>query len=243
MNRPQVVYFPTGQLVYFSTGVPSEDVLSLNLDPAPLQQFVGPEFSVRVAEGKARVLIVVQDCQANWFEGNEIGPTYEVHEWVAIEGPGDMRPVPGAERTLPTLTWFALFTGSSNAQNRKFWLSSGTYAAPIENVSLGPPAANWGGRVSVSSDLSYSWQARSAPPPARLMAVNHDVYARDTAGKIFLNRIQARLNVLAWDSPGTLKVVGGTNPNKLISSGTYAITVHAFRPLWAQASLGETPRK
>jgi hypothetical protein len=103
----------------------SEDVLSLNLDPAPLQQFVGPEFSVRVAEGKARVLIVVQDCQANWFEGNEIGPTYEVHEWVAIEGPGDMRPVPGAERTLPTLTWFALFTGSSNAQNRKFWLSSG----------------------------------------------------------------------------------------------------------------------
>jgi hypothetical protein len=48
---------------------------------------------------------------------------------------------------------------------------------------------------------------------------------------------------LHGDSPGTLKVVGGTNPNKLISSGTYAITVHAFRPLWAQASLGETPRK
>jgi len=75
------------------------------------------------------------------------------------------------------------------------------------------------------------------------MAVNHDVYARDSAGKIVLNRIQALLNVLAWDSPGTLKVVGGTSPNKLISSGTYAITVHAFRPLWAQASLGEAPRK
>ena len=103
----------------------NEDVLSLNLDPAALQQFVGSEFSVLVAEAKARVLIVVQDCPANWFEGNEIGPTHEVHEWVAIEGPRDIRPVPGAERTLPTLTWFALFTGSSNAHNRKFWIESG----------------------------------------------------------------------------------------------------------------------
>ena len=217
----------------------NEDVLSLNLDPAPLQQFVGSEFSVRVVEGKARVLIVVQDCPANWFDGNEIGPTHEVHQWVAIEGSRDIRPVPGAERTLPTLTWFALFTGSSNAHNRKFWIASGTDSAPIESVSLDPPALNWGGQFSVSSDLSYSWQARSAAPSARLMAVNHDVYARDSAGKIVLNRIQALLNVLAWDSPGTLKVVG-TNPNKLIGSGTYAITVHAFRPLWAQASLGET---
>lgn len=74
---------------------------------------------------------------------------------------------------------------------------------------------------------------------ARLVVVNHDVYVRDSAGKIAFNRIQALLNVFAWESPGTLKVVGGTNPNKLIGPGTYAVTVHTFRPLWARASLGE----
>lgn len=40
----------------------NQDVLTLDLDPRPLQQFVGSEFSVRVVKGKARVLIVVKDC-------------------------------------------------------------------------------------------------------------------------------------------------------------------------------------
>lgn len=221
----------------------SEDVLRVDLDPAPLQRYVGSEFSVRITEGKARVIIVVQDCPTYWFDGDEIGPTQEVHEWVSIEAPRDVRPVPGAKRTSPTSTWFALFTGSSNARSRKFWTGSGTSAAPIENVSLHPPTPEQRGQLSVGSGLGYSWQAQSASPVTRLLAVNHDVYARDSAGKVVLNRIQALLNVISWNSPGTLKVVGGTNPTKLIRSGTYPITVHTFRPLWAQASLGEEPPK
>lgn len=219
----------------------NEDVLSLDLDPISLQQFVGSGFTVRVTDGKARVIVVIQDCPAYWFNGVEIGPTQEVHEWVAVEAERDMRPVPGAQRTLPTSTWFALFTGSTNARSRTSWTAAGTPAAPIESLSLEPFAPEQRGRLSVSPDWSYSWEARSAPPLARLVAVNHDVYGRDPAGKIVFNRIQALVNMFAWDSPGTLKVVRGTNPNKLIGPGTYAITVHTFRPLWAWASLGEPP--
>lgn len=217
----------------------NEDVLSLDLDPVPLQEFVGPELTVLVTDGKARVIIVVQDCLASWFDGVEIGPTQEVHEWVAVEARPDMRPVPGAQRTLPTLTWFALFTGSTNDRSRTLLTASGTPTLPIEGISLEPFAPEQRGRLSAGPDLSYSWEARSAPPFARLVAANHDVYARDSTGKIAFNRIQALLNVFAWDSPGTLKVVGGTSPNKLIAPGTYAVTVHTFRPLWARASLGE----
>jgi hypothetical protein len=219
----------------------NEDVLSLDLDPVPLQQFVGSQFSVRVREGKARVIIVVQDCPSYWFDGVEIGPTQEVHEWVAIEAPRDLRPVAGAQRTLPTSTWFALFTGSTNARSRQSWSAAGTPALPIESLSLAPFAPEQRGRLSVGQDLSYSWHAQSAAPFARLVAVNHDVYARDNTGKVVFNRIQALLNVFAWDSPGTLTVVEGTNPTRLIGSGTYTINVHTFRPLWAWASLGDTP--
>lgn len=217
----------------------NEDVLSLDLDPVPLQEFVGSEFTVLVTDGKARVIIVVQDCPSSWFDGVEIGPTQEVHEWVAVEAQRDMRPVPGAQRTLPTLTWFALFTGSTNDRSRTLLTASGTPTLPIESLSVEPFASEQRGRLSVGPDWSYSWEARSAPPLARLVAVNHDVYVRDSAGKIVLNRIQALLNVFAWESPGTLNVVGGTNPNGLIGPGTYAVTVHTFRPLWARASLGE----
>jgi hypothetical protein len=221
----------------------NEDVLSLDLDPVPLQEFVGSELTVLVADGKARVIIVVQDCSASWFDGVEIGPTQEVHEWVAVEAPRDIRPVPGAQRTLPTLTWFALFTGSTNDRSRTLLTASGTPALPIGGLSLEPFAPEQRGRLSAGPDWSYSWEALSAPPGTRLMAVNHDVYVRDGAGEMMLNRIQALLNVLAWDSPGTLNVVGGTNPNGLIGPGTYPIGVHTFRPLWARASLGEPSPK
>jgi hypothetical protein len=220
-----------------------EDVLQLDLNPVPFQEHVGSDFSVRLSSGKARVIIVVQDCPTYWFDGQEIGPTHEVHEWVSIVAPRDLRPIPGAIRTLPTSTWFALFTGSSSGRIRNFWNASGAYSAPIEGISLRAPALEQRGRLSVGPGLSYSWQAQSALPSARLVGVNHDVYARDGAGNIVLNRIQALLNVSSWGSPGTLEVVGGTNPTKLIPSGTYPVSVHTFRPLWAQASLGEAPPK
>jgi hypothetical protein len=213
-------------------------VLILDLDPVPLQQFVGSEFTVLVTDGKARVIIVVQDCASSWFDGVEIGPTQEVHEWVAIEAQPDMRPVPGAQHTLPTLTWFALFTGSSNDRSRTLLTASGTPTLPIESLSLEPFAPVQRGRLSAGPHGSYSWEARSEPSFARLVAVNHDVYVRDSSGQVVLNRIQALLNVFAWESTGTLTVVGATNPNGLIGPGTYPISVHTFRPLWAGASLG-----
>ncbi len=221
----------------------NQDVLSLDLDPVPLRQYVGSAFSVGVVKGKARVLIVVKACPTYWIDGQDVGPTREVHEWVAIDGPADVRPVVGAQRTFPTSTWVALFVGSTNARSRSVWSASGTAAIPIEALHLDAPASRRGGRVTVGAGLSYSWEAESKAPFARLIGVNHDVYSRDDRGKIFFNRIQVLLNVFAWDSPATLKVLGATNPTKLIGSGTYAITVHTFRPMWARVSLGDSPPK
>ncbi len=221
----------------------NEDVLTLALDPKPLEQFVGSEFSLRLVKGKARVLVVVQDCPTFWMDGEEVGPTQEIHEWVAIEAASDIRPAPGAQRTLPTSTWFALFDGSNNARHRKLRAASGAPTFPVENLSLESPGPTLRGRADVGSGLSYSWEAQAAPPFARLVTVNHDVYARDSGGKIVFNRIQALLNVFAWASPGTLKVVGATNPKRLIGPGTYTITVNTFRPVWVRVSLGEASPK
>jgi hypothetical protein len=147
----------------------------------------------------------------------------------------------GAERTLPTMTWFNLFAGSSNARSRETWTASGTSSVPIDSVFLDPPGPERGGRVLLGPDQSYSWQVKSEAPFALLVGVNHDVYVRDSAGRIVLNRIQALLSVSAMNSRGTMEVIGGMGPGKCIGPGTHEVVVHSFFPLWARASLGEAP--
>lgn len=218
-----------------------EDIIKLYLDPAPFQELVSPGYSVRLFDERAWVLVLAQDCPQYWFDGEEIGATREVHMWVAIEGPEDVRPVVGAQHTMPTMTWFNLFTGSDNARARKTWTSSGTPSVGIEALALDPPGPERGGRVLLGPDQSYSWQVASEAPSVRLIGVNHDVYGTDGSGKIVLNRIQALVNGVGYDSPGSLEVVGGMGRENFIGAGTYEVEVHSFFPVWAQASLGEVP--
>jgi hypothetical protein len=222
----------------------NEDAIELHLDPSPFQHFVGPEFSLVLEEGKARVLIIVHDCSQYWIDGEDLGRTQEIRVWVLIHGVEDVRDVVGAERTLPTRTWFTLFDGSTNPRVRAARTASGTAQAPIDGVFLDPPGPQRGGRVSLGRNVNYSWAVTSpATPLARLVGLNHDVYARDPAGKVILNRVQALMHVSAGPSRGTLEVVGGTDAVPLISPGTYQVSVSTFFPMWSRATLGLSPSR
>jgi hypothetical protein len=222
----------------------NEDAIRLHLDPSPFQNLLGSEFPLALEEGKACVLIVVQDCSEYWIDGEDLGPAQDIHVWVLIQGLEDVRPVVGAERTLPTRTWFNLFTGSSNPRVREAKMASGTMVAPIESVLVDPPGPDRHGRVSLSRELDYSWHVLSPVTPlAGLVGVNHDVYSRDSAGNVVLNRIQALLHVSAGPSQGTLEVAGGPDPLQLISPGTYPVSVSTFFPMWSRATLGLSPSR
>ena len=222
----------------------NEDAIELHLDPGPFQDLVQSEFSLALVEGKARVVIVVQDCPQYWVDGEDLGPTQDIHIWVSILGLEDLRPVVGAERTLPTKTWFTLFLGSSNPRVREAKKAAGTIVAPIDSVFLDLPEPRRGGGFSLGRGLIYSWQVLSPVTPLiRLVGLNHDVYTRDSAGNIVLNRIQALMHVSAAASPGTLEVVGGTDALSLINPGTYPVSVSTFFPMWSRATLGLRPSR
>lgn len=218
-----------------------EDAILLHVDPDPLASLLPENHSLALVEGKARILIATQDCPAYWIDGEDIGVTLEVHHWVAVEGLSDVRKVAGAERTLPTMTWFALFTGSSNSVSRERWISSGTMSHEINTLSLVAPHPEGGGRVSISEELEYSWQISRGQPIATSVGMNHDVYATNQNGDLVYNRIQCLGSVFGWESLGTLRVSGGTEPSKVIGTGTYPVAVHTFLPLWCRASLADTP--
>ena len=222
----------------------NEDAIEMHLDPRPLQDYVGPELPLVLEEGKARVLIVVQDCAQYWMDGEDVGPTQDVHVWVMIHGLEDVRPVVGAERTLPTRTWFTLFLGSSSLQVREAKMASGVAVRPIQSVFLDPPGPRRAGRVSLAGNLDYSWNVLSpATPLARLVGVNHDVYTRDSDGNVVLYRVQALMHVSAGSSQGTLEVMGETDPLPLIGPGTYPVSVQTFFPMWSRATLGLPPSR
>jgi hypothetical protein len=219
----------------------NEDAIHVLVDPRPLQDFVGSEFPLKLEEGKARVVIVVHDCSQCWMDGGDVGPTQDVQIWVSILGPDDVRPVVGAEQTLPTRTWFSLFSGSSNPRVRTAKTASGTEQAEIAGLHLDAPGPRRHGRVSLSKDLHYSWEVLGAAPLSRMVGLNHDVYVRDGAGNVVLNQIQALLHVCAGPAKATLTVVGDTNPLPLISPGTYPALVTTFFPMWSRATLGTAP--
>ncbi|MGA9117391.1 MAG: hypothetical protein WB626_11490 [Bacteroidota bacterium] len=217
----------------------NEDAVQVLLDPRPFQDFVGSAFLLKLEDGKARVLIVGHDCAQYWMDGEDVGPTQEVQVWVSIRGIEDVRPVVGAEQTLPTRTWFSLFSGSNNTRVRTAKTASGTAQAQIEGVFLDAPGQQREGRVSLSKDLHYSWEVLDATPLSRLVGVNHDVYVRDAAGSVVLNQVQVLLHVRAGPSKARLTVLGGgANPLSLISPGTYPAMVTTFLPMWSRATLG-----
>ncbi len=222
----------------------NEYAMELRLDPGPFQQFVGPGFSLALAEGKARVVLVVHDCSQLWIDGQDLGPAQEVRVWVSIRGLDDVRPVVGAEQTPPTRTWFSLLEGSSNPHVRETKTAAGTVESAVDSVFLDPPGPQGGGRVYLNGNLAFSWRVPSpAAPSVRLVGLNHDVYRRDSTGSVVLNRIQAVMHVSGDPSPGTLEVVGHAGVVPLISPGTYPVSVRMFFPMWSRATLGLSPSR
>lgn len=184
----------------------NEDAIRVHLDPHPFQQLVGTKFSLVLEDGKAVLLILAQDCSQYWLDGKDLGPTQEIHVWLSIDGPNDTRPVVGAQITRPTMTWVRLFDGSTNPQHRNARMTAGSVLTAIEGVSLDPPGSQRGGRASLGKGLVYSWRVVSAPPPARMVGVNHDVRNPGIAADASVDQIQALVCMSAAASPGTLQV-------------------------------------
>lgn len=218
-----------------------EDVLGLRVEPGPVQEAVGSEHTVALENGQAMVAIMIQDCSQYWIDGTDLGTNQMIHVLARIEGSEDVRPVVGAPHTEPTMSWFGLFTGSTNPRDREARAASGTAPEPIESVLLEPAEFPRGGEVIVRSDARFSWRVPSAQPSPALTGFNHDVYVRDGSGGVVLKRVQAIGSSVAAPSPGMLEVEGEENLAGVIAPGRYPTLVYTFFPVWARATLGETP--
>ena len=216
-----------------------EQVIAMNVAPEPLQAFVGEEFKVAVSEGKARLIIVLQDSTTNYLNGEEVGPSHDIHFFLRIEGPreGTLIPVVGAATTFPTLSWYYLFGGTSHPQVLSKFAASGFRLEPIQKLSLIHSSPNIRGGVTIDGDRGFSWTANAKAPEFDLLGVNHDLYTRDETDKVVHTQVQALVNVQSWAGAGILEVAGDVLPGGLFPAGTYPVTVNHYDPIWIRASL------
>jgi hypothetical protein len=223
----------------------TENVIMLHLDPGPFAKLVGKDFTVRLIDGRAWVMLVVQDCHNNFFDGEDIGPAQEFHAWLSIVGSRDneITPVFGAEKTINTLSWFYLFNGSTNAKARALYGRAGILSNPIEKLSLNLTPSLLNGQLAVGPDAGFSWRAAPKEPLAKKMGVNFEIFARDELGNIVRSQVQALLLVKSWYAPGTLEVKGGIGPDKFVGPGTYPVFINSYNPILVRAMLGVAPAK
>jgi hypothetical protein len=223
----------------------TENVIMLYLDPKPFEKIVGKDFTVKLYDGRAWVMVVIQDCRNNFFDGEDIGPAQEVHLWLSIAGPRDdeLLPVFGAEKTMNTMSWFYLYNGSTNPKARKYYGHSGILSEPIENLSLSLATSLVSGHLSVNPGMGFSWQAVPKEPPARKIGINFEIFRRDDLGKIIRSQVQALLMVKSWFAPGTLDVKGGIGSDKFVGPGTYQVFINAYDPILVRAMLGVAASK
>jgi hypothetical protein len=223
----------------------TENVIMLYLEPKPLEELVGSDFAVKLYDGKAWVMIVMQDCQNNFFDGEDVGPAKEVHMWVSVENHDDNEVIPvfGAQKTLNTMSWFYLFNGSTNLKARICYGKAGILSKPIENLSLSLTSSELNGKLAISPGISLEWKAVPKEPVANKIGVNFNIFSRDSIGNGVQSKVQALLMVKSWFAPGTLEVAGGIGPGKLVKPGTYQVFINSYNPILIRAMLGVTPSK
>jgi len=218
----------------------TENVIMLYAEPRTFAEWVGTDFTVKLYDGKAWVMIVMQDCQDNYFDGEDIGPAKEVHMWVSVENPDDNEVIPvfGARKTLNTMSWFYLFNGSTNSKARDYYGKAGILSGPIENLSMSLTSSQLNGQLAISPGMSLAWKAVPKEPVTNKIGVNFNIFSRDSIGNIVKSKVQALLMVKSWFAPGTLEVAGAINPKKFINPGTYQVFINSYNPILIRAMLG-----
>jgi len=225
---------------YFFWRQCTENVIMLYLDPKPFEDFVGKDIKVKLYDGKAWVMVVIQDCQNNFFDSGDIGLAQEIHMWLSIEGSRDneILPVFGAQKTLNTMSWFYLFNGSTNLKARKYYRNSGILSEPIEKLSMSYTPSLLSGQFIINPTMSFSWKAVPKEPSVKKMGINFEIFKRDSIGNIILSQVQALLLVKSWFAPGTLEVKGGIDSNKFVGPGTYQVFINSYNPILVRGMLG-----
>jgi hypothetical protein len=174
-----------------SRKIGSEDIIMLNI---PIDRFRGriPAHYNLQADSKSRyrVALLAQVCESYSFDNDQVGWTDEFHFWIwiASSNPGTL--LKGADIMLPSMDWFALTSGTSNAAARNYLRSFGFSPLGLQKISL----RENGGSLAFSDGGRVTWTIVGAGKEPNRVGVNHVIFVAKDEPDAPGHRVAARLN-------------------------------------------------
>lgn len=136
----------------------------LPVDPNTASQYIAPDRRLALdPTGAAQLLITIKSC--SHFSAGEVeyGPLEFFVVWLLLEGPYEIRPVPGAVITLPT--YYAQYLRTFFDSKRLFqdMHKLGLEIKVAKNISLG--AVGEPGYVYERGDVGFAWYPSGMSAP------------------------------------------------------------------------------
>jgi hypothetical protein len=132
------------------------------VDPDIAQRNIPAKWKVKIHDnGKAILLLMVQNCKKMVLDYLSIGHVVMSHIWIEIDGPYELlAPLPGTTKTLPTWYWYILPHQVDKALARTFFGLAGVSSQLVKKISLtGEADGSRHGEVIErdSPEEKYSW--------------------------------------------------------------------------------------
>lgn len=142
---------------------------SFDIDPVVARRVVPPSYALQLTpSGKAVGVWAAMHCSKLLLSGVDIAPTSFIHFWIAIEGPSEVLPVPGAVRTLPTSYLYSVEDQVTNDALHRAGRSAGHNYRKIKSLQLSSRDGNHRtGQVVEETGRGYSWTETMALVPEK----------------------------------------------------------------------------
>jgi hypothetical protein len=199
----------------------------------PAERFVGaipPHYEPPVDEqGRYRLMLLVQDCDRCSFGDGEAGAAHELHLWLQLGSATDARPIAGADLSLPSQQWLALFVATDNPVAEANLRSFGFDPARLTGAEL----RAGGGSVALQDGASLEWAVAGDGRGPATIGIRHALFMPGDGPGAPPHRVAALISDAVMGQPGELRVHGESLEPFLLSGERLRALVHRMPALEA----------
>lgn len=159
-----------------------EMVSIFEIDKDIANQLVPDEYELDLQGDFVVLILVIQDCENTKLNGKNVGSLELTHCWIAIKGPFDIEPVPGANETYPTFYWYSVLEQTTSNKLIGVLNRIGISEKKVEKIVLAPWANERTGEVVEHGGKTYEtqvgyrwWEMSNEVIPPDIIGINHRV--------------------------------------------------------------------
>jgi len=209
----------------------SENAIVVQL---PAERFTGaiaPHTRPPVDEqGRYRIMLLAQDCNRCSFGDGEAGAVRELHLWLQLGSAAeDTRPIAGADVSLPSQQWLALFVATDNPVAEANLRSFGFDPARLARSELRAD----GGSLALQDGAHLEWSVAGHGRGPATIGVHHAIFMPGDGPGSAPHRIAARISEAVMGLHGELRVHGVALEPFLLSGERLRVLVHRMPALEA----------